>query len=479
MVNNKKSSAPSAAKPLSVVILAAGQGKRMKSALPKCLHPLAGKPLLRYVIDAAQRLTPDAIYVVIGHGGEQLRAAFEQEKITWVEQTKQRGTGHAVQQAMPHIPDDHQVLILNGDMPLLSPDTLRNLCAEIEAEQVRMLTAIVDDPTDYGRILRDTDGSVIAIVEEKDAIPAEKDICEVNTNAYLANAGQLSVWLKKVKNRNAQREYYLPDIIPFARQDGGEIVAMPIASELEVSNVNSRQDLAELEAAVQEIYTDHMMSGGVTLIDPLNVYVRGQVGFEKDVVIDVNVVLEGETFLGEGCRIEPHCVIRNSCIGAGAIVKANSVIENSIIEEGCEIGPFARLREMAIIKQGVKIGNFVEIKRSMVEEGSKINHLSYIGNAEIGRDVNIGAGVITCNYDGANKHKTTIGDRAFIGSNVQLIAPVTVGDDATIGAGSTITEDAPPNKLTLSRPKQVTVENWARPKKQKTSKRSKKERSKS
>lgn len=435
----------------------------MRSRLPKVLHPLAGKPLLEHVIDAARALEPDNIHVVHGHLGEQVRACFDGHALTWVEQAEQLGTGHAVQQVMPAIGDGQTVLVLYGDVPLTRPSTLRRLLDEVDGCGLALVTARLDPPTGYGRIVRDSDGRLLRIVEEKDATPDERAITEINTGILAANAGLLSRCLERLDNDNAQREFYLTDVIGLAVGDGVHArVAAP--DELaEIQGVNTRGQLATLERQYQQRTAEQLMAQGVTLMDPLRVDIRGSVVTGIDCIIDVNVVLEGQIAIGNGVVIGPNCVIRNARIGDDSRIAANSVIEDAEIGAGCRIGPFARVRPETTLADAVHVGNFVEIKKSTVGRGSKINHLSYIGDSSVGSGVNIGAGTITCNYDGANKHRTEIGDDVFVGSDTQLVAPVKVGDGATIGAGSTITRDVPAHQLTLSRSKQETRQGWQRP----------------
>jgi bifunctional UDP-N-acetylglucosamine pyrophosphorylase/glucosamine-1-phosphate N-acetyltransferase len=452
--------------PVSVVILAAGQGKRMHSDLPKVLQPLAGRPLLAHVLVAARALEPAAIHIVYGHGGDEVKAAFAgQTDLRWVLQSQQLGTGHAVLQALPSIPDDHQVLVLLGDVPLVSARTLQRLVNDSADGELALLTAVLDDPTGYGRVVRDERGEVARIVEDKDATDDERRVNEINTGLMAFAAGLLRRFLAKLDNDNAQGEYYLTDVIARAAEAGTKILGTVIASPTEVLGINDRSQLAIAERMLQRRIAQDLMSRGVTFADPARIDVRGTLTVGRDVFIDVGAVFEGDVELGDRVRIEPYAVIANSKLGAGTIVHSHTVITDAETGPDCELGPFARLRPGADLANDVKIGNFVEVKKSTIGEGSKANHLAYIGDAEVGRDVNVGAGAITCNYDGANKHKTTIGDRASIGAGTMLVAPVTVGADATIGAGSTITKDAPPGELTLERSKQTTVAGWQRPKK--------------
>jgi len=450
---------------LGIVILAAGQGTRMRSALPKVIHPLAGKPLLGHVADCARSLAPARLAVVYGHGGDQVRASVDATAIDWVHQTEQLGTGHAVQQALPLMGGVDRLLVLYGDVPLITSETLHTLVRAAGDRHLALLTVSLDDPTGYGRIVRDPAGRITRIVEHKDATPAERDIKEVNTGMLVADRARLATWLGRVGNANAQGEYYLTDVIELAVAEGTEISTVHPMSVSEVEGVNDRVQLARLERVLQRSRADALMREGVTLRDPARFDLRGALVAGRDVEIDVNVVLEGEVELGDGVRIGPGSVIRNSRLGPRVVVLEHCVIEGARIGADSRIGPFARLRPEADLAEQVHIGNFVEIKKSRVEQGSKINHLSYVGDTSIGSRVNIGAGTITCNYDGANKHRTVIGDDAFIGSDTQLVAPVRVGARATIGAGSTITRDTPEGKLTLTRVAQTTVEGWQRPKK--------------
>ncbi len=453
---------------LSIVILAAGQGTRMRSALPKVLHPLGGRPLLQHVIDTAQRLEPRTIHVVYGHGGDQVREALAREAVEWVEQAEQLGTGHALAQALPGIPDEDTVLVLYGDVPLIGLDTLKALAQQAREGGLAVLTAELDDPTGYGRMLRDAEGRLTGIVEQKDASEAECAIREVNTGFLACRAGLLRGWLGQLSNDNAQREYYLTDVVAMAARDGVPVESCQAPHEYEILGVNDRVQLAALERTFQRRQAEALMRAGTTLADPARFDLRGRIEAGRDCFIDVNVLVEGEVVLGEGVRIGPNCVLRNLRIGDGVEVLADCVMEDAVIGAGSRIGPFARIRPETELAERVHVGNFVEIKKARVAEGSKINHLSYIGDTRMGSGVNVGAGTITCNYDGANKHLTEIGDGVFIGSDTQLVAPVKVGDGATIGAGSTITRDVPPGELTLSRSPQQTRKGWQRPKKKKS-----------
>ena len=450
---------------LSVVILAAGQGKRMKSGLPKVLQPLAGSPLLQHVIDTARQLEPAGLHVVYGHGGEQVQAAMAAEKLGWALQAQQLGTGHAVMQAMPAIPDDHLVLILYGDVPLTRLDTLRALIAAAADGSMSLLTVNMRDPSGYGRILRDAAGRPVAIVEHKDATEQQRAVREINTGLMAVPAKLLRRWLTSLRNDNAQGEYYLTDIVATAVREQVAVNAVIAADEVEVMGVNDKVQLAEVEAALRARRARELMIAGATLADPARIDVRGQVEVGPDVFIDVNVVFTGRVKLGPRVRIGPNCFITDADIGADTELRANCHVVEARVGERCDIGPFARLRPGAVLNNNVHIGNFVEVKNSEIGEGSKANHLSYIGDATIGSKVNVGAGTITCNYDGFNKWPTLIEDGAFIGSGAMLVAPVRIGAGATIGAGSTITRAAPGGTLTLERSKQTSVEGWQAPKK--------------
>src|SRR3989338_4666666 len=448
--------------PLEIVILAAGQGKRMYSDMPKVLHSLAGKPLLAHVLDTARALKPAAIHVVYGHGGEQLRAAFPHAEIKWAHQAEQKGTGHAVAQAMPKVADQATVLVLYGDVPLIRPQTLRELLSAA-GNGLALLTAELADPAGYGRILRDSDGQVTRIVESKDASAAEAKVREVNTGFLAAPAGKLRKWLAGLRNHNAQGEYYLTDIISMAVSEKVAIATRAPRDISEILGVNSKQELAQVERLHQKQQAEKLMQQGVTLRDPARLDVRGELTCGRDVVIDVNVIFEGKVSLGDRVQVGPNNVLRDCSVGNDTIIHPNCVIEDSTIGSECRIGPFTRLRPGVQIADKVHLGNFVEVKKSQVGTGSKINHLSYVGDTTVGKNVNIGAGTIVCNYDGANKHPTRITDNAFIGSNTALVAPVNVGAGATIGAGSVITKEAPAGELTLTRAPQVTKPGWKRP----------------
>ena len=451
--------------PLSAVILAAGQGKRMHSDLPKVLQPLGGKTLLEHVVQTAATLKPDAIHVVYGHGGEQVPTALKHLSVRWVLQAEQLGTGHAVMQALPGIPDEHVVLVLYGDVPLVHSETLQKLAASALRGEVVMLTVSVADPTGYGRILRDAEGQVQRIVEHKDASTEQRRIHEINTGLMASAAAPLRRWLANVRNHNAQKEYYLPDVIPMAVAEGVLVSSIAASGESEVAGVNDRQQLAAAETVLRQRTADALMQQGVMLRDPTRIDVRGQLYCGRDVCIDINCIFEGVVHLGNRVRIGPNAVIKDCEIGDDTEVFANSVLDGAQIGARVRIGPFARIRPESQMADETHVGNFVEVKKSRLGHGSKANHLSYLGDADVGREVNVGAGTITCNYDGVNKHRTVIGDGAFIGSNTSLVAPVVVGPGATIGAGSVIAKEAPANALSVARAEQKTVAGWERPKK--------------
>jgi bifunctional UDP-N-acetylglucosamine pyrophosphorylase/glucosamine-1-phosphate N-acetyltransferase len=449
---------------LSVVILAAGQGKRMKSDLPKVLQPLAGKPLLRHVIDTAHQLQPESLHVVYGHGGERVREALATARVSsWWLQAEQLGTGHAVQQALPALRDSDLVLILYGDVPLVSAVTLRSLVALAGSKVMSLLTVMLDDPTGYGRIVRDARGKVRRIVEQKDATARERKIREGNTGVMVVPVKWLRRWLGKLKNSNAQGEYYLTDIIAMAVREKVGVAPLVAPTVAEVLGINDKLQLAEVEAHYRAARARELMLAGVTVVDPARLDVRGTVRTGRDVFIDVNVVIEGDVELGDRVQVGPNCVLRDCRIENDVRVQSHCVIEEATVGRGSIIGPFARLRPGAALAAEVHIGNFVEVKNSSMAMGSKANHLAYVGDATVGARVNIGAGTIIANYDGANKHHTTIGDDAHTGSNSVLIAPITVGEGATIGAGSTVTRSVPAGKLTVARAKQLTLDGWKRP----------------
>lgn len=448
---------------LHVVILAAGQGSRMKSALPKVLHRIAGKPMLHHVMDTARELGAAGIHGVIGHGADQVKAITPAEDVQWALQEQQLGTGHAVAQALPALPDDARVLILYGDVPLTRPETLEALVSQVSEDSLGLLTVTLDNPDGYGRILRNEAGHVTAIVEQKDATDAQKAVNEVNTGILAVSARHLKDWLPQLSNSNAQGEYYLTDIIAMAAANGVTVSVAQPANEYEVQGVNNRLQLAELERWYQRQQANRLMTEGATLADPSRVDVRGNLSVGQDVLIDINVVFEGNVFLANDVSIGPNCVIRDATIGQGTRIEANSVIDGADIGSGAQIGPFARLRPGTKLAAKTKVGNFVETKKAEVGEGSKINHLSYVGDAILGRNVNVGAGTITCNYDGVNKYRTVMGDGVFVGSNTSLVAPVSLADNVTIGAGSTITRNVEAGELAVARGRQRNIDNWERP----------------
>ncbi len=446
---------------LNVVILAAGKGTRMRSEKAKVLHSLAGKPLLQYVIDCAKHLNPQKIAVVYGYGGEAVPKAFAHEKIIWVKQSEQLGTGHAVQQAAKHLDADATTLILLGDVPLVSAETCKSLLEK--TQQLGLLTVKKADPSGYGRVIRDKAGKVSAIVEHKDASAEQRKINEVNTGIIAVSNANLTAWLKRLTNDNSQGEYYLTDIVAMAVQDGLSVTTEIAQDESSVAGANSKQDLAGLERVYQLHQAVRLMQAGVTLHDHFRIDVRAEMEVGSDVEIDVGCIFEGKVALADNVKIGAYCVIKDTSIGAGTVVAPFTHIDQVTIANDCRIGPYARLRPGTELNAETHIGNFVEVKNSQVDVGSKINHLSYVGDSTLGKNVNIGAGTITCNYDGVNKFRTVIGDNVFIGSNTQLIAPVTIGKGATIAAGSTITEDAPAGELTIARGRQTTVKGWKRP----------------
>ncbi len=452
---------------LNVVILAAGKGTRMYSDLPKVLHPLAGKPLLGHALTAARQLGPNKVCVVFGYGGNALPQALNDSSITWVQQAQQLGTGHALMQALPELDNAAVCLVLYGDVPLIRHETLTELVALARGGAFGLLTAELADPTGYGRIVRNADGAVTHIVEHKDATDAERGIREINTGILAIPAGYLGRWLPSLSNQNAQGEYYLTDIIAMAVNEGLLVATCHPSHEWEIMGVNSKSQLAELERIFQGETARALLEKGVSLADPARIDVRGELVCGRDVAIDVNCVFEGAVSLADKVSVGANCVLRNVSVGAGTTILPFSHLDDAVVGADNHIGPFARIRPGTKLEASVHVGNFVEIKNSQVDQGSKINHLSYIGDSSIGKKVNIGAGTITCNYDGANKHRTVIEDDVFVGSDTQLVAPVTVGRGATIGAGSTITRDAPAGELTLSRVKQTTIAGWKRPEKTK------------
>ena len=447
---------------MEVIVLAAGQGKRMRSVLPKVLQPLAAKPMLGHVLDTARALEARRIVVVYGHGGEVVREALDAPDLAWARQDPPQGTGHAVQQAMPLVEDGGIALILYGDVPLIGVPTLQRLMAAASDRQLALLTVNMDDPTGYGRIIREA-GKVTCIVEEKDASPAQRQVREVNTGILAAPVTRLRGWLANLKNDNAQGEYYLTDIIAMAVAEGLEVVTTQPDAFEETLGVNNKTQLAELERIHQRNIARGLTDAGVTVIDPARLDVRGTLTCGRDVEIDVNCVFEGKVELADGVRVGANCVIRNATIGAGTRIAPFSLIEDTTMGPVCVIGPYARTRPGTVLGEDVHLGNFVEVKNSVIANHSKANHLAYVGDADIGQRVNVGAGTITCNYDGANKFRTVIEDDVFIGSDTQLVAPVRVGKGATLGAGTTLSKDAPAGELTVSRAKQVSIPGWKRP----------------
>ena len=449
---------------LDIVILAAGQGTRMRSALPKVLHPVAGKPMLGHVIDTARKLAPRKIHVVIGHGAELVRERLTADDINFVLQSEQLGTGHAVAQALSALQAE-KVLILYGDVPLTQVETLTRLLEQANDSQLGLLTVNLADPAGYGRIVRNAAGVVQAIVEHKDASDAQRAIREGNTGILAVPGKRLGDWLGRLSNSNAQGEYYLTDVIAMAVADGLVVATETAQDEMEVLGANDRIQLAQLERHYQQRAARQLMAQGVTLLDPARFDLRGEASVGRDVLIDVNVILEGKVLIEDGVSIGPNCVIKDSILRRGAIVKANSHLEGAEVGEGADCGPFARLRPGARLGAKAHVGNFVELKNAVLGEGAKAGHLSYLGDAEIGARTNIGAGTITCNYDGANKFRTVMGEDVFIGSNSSLVAPLTLGDGATTGAGSTVTQDVPAKALAVGRAKQRNIEGWKRPQK--------------
>lgn len=448
---------------LSIVILAAGKGKRMASQIPKVMHPLGGVSLLERVVKTAESLHPKKIHVVYGNGGSTLPESLPHLNVHWVFQKEQLGTGHAVMQALPACTDRERILVLYGDVPVISADTLRQLLEEAPENGVGLLVTELEDPTGFGRIVRDHDDNIVAIIEEKDATRTQRAIKEINTGIVTAPAKFLKECLPRVSNQNAQHEYYLTDMIALAVEDGVPVRSVAAQNSNETRGVNDPWQLATLERYYQAERARALAYSGVTIMDPVRLDIRGDVSVAPSTKLDVNVILEGNVTIGSGCDIGPNVIIKNSTLGARVKILANSVIEGAVIEDECIVGPFARVRSETILKSKSKIGNFVEIKKTTLGENSKASHLTYLGDALIGKDVNIGAGTITCNYDGVNKWQTTIADGAFIGSNTSLIAPVDIEKNATIAAGSAITKNAPAEQLTITRAKQTVVPNWKRP----------------
>ncbi|WP_407412568.1 bifunctional UDP-N-acetylglucosamine diphosphorylase/glucosamine-1-phosphate N-acetyltransferase GlmU [Acinetobacter sp.] len=448
----------------TVIILAAGKGTRMRSSLPKVLQPLAGRPLLGHVIATAKQLNANNIITIYGHGGDLVQNAFQTEHIDWVEQAQQLGTGHAVQMTLPVLKQDGMALILSGDVPCVTQDTLQRLLDASQKTGIGLVTLTLPDASGYGRIVR-KNGAIQAIVEHKDASDEQRQIQEINTGIYCVSNAKLHEWLPKLSNDNAQGEYYLTDIVAMALADGMTVASVEPNLAFEVEGVNDRVQLAALEREFQNFQAKQLMQQGVHLIDPSRFDLRGHLTVGQDVCIDINVIIEGDVTLGDNVEIGAGCVIKNTTIAAGTKVQPYSVFDNAVVGENVQIGPFARLRPGAKLAADVHIGNFVEVKNSSIGVGSKANHFTYLGDAEIGSGSNIGAGTITCNYDGANKFKTIIGDAAFIGSNSSLVAPVNIGHGATVGAGSVITRDVANHSLAFERNKQLTKENYQRPQK--------------
>lgn len=459
---------------LHIVILAAGKGKRMHSRLPKVLHTIAGKPMLQRVVELAKELNPEAVHIIIGHRGEEIKNKLNYLDVNWVTQKEQLGTGHAVMQALPHIPEDANILILSADVPLIQKQTLEKLIHTASQNNnktpLTLLLAELQDPSGLGRIVRDTTGNILSIVEEKDANPAQKAIKEIYSGICLVSAKDLNSWLPQLKNQNAQGEYYLTDIICIAAGQKQEIQSIHAADSIEIQGVNNRLQLHLLERAWQKRCAEQLMLSGVTLADASRFDLRGNIQCGSDSFIDANCIFNGNVIIGENCKIGPNCILSDVTVADNCIIEANSVLESCFIGQNCQIGPFARIRPGTELAENCKIGNFVEMKKTRMDKGSKASHLTYLGDAVIGQAVNVGAGTITCNYDGVNKHITVIEDGAFIGSGSQLVAPVTIGKNATIGAGSTIRKNAPAEQLTLSEAKQKSISGWRRPEKKKQDK---------
>jgi len=452
-----------------VIVLAAGKGRRMHSDTPKALQKVGGRPLLQHVLDSVRAIKPVKIHVVYGFGGQQVREAMSGQELNWVEQESQLGTGDAVAKAIPFVDDKSNVLVLYGDVPLIRSETLIRLVEMTHSERLALLTAVATDASGYGRIVRDANGRLERIVEDLDASEEEKMIREINVGLIAAPASLLESWLGRLDdNSNAQGERYLTDVVEFAAASSPPAVTCPTTDLDEAAGINSRTELAKAERIFQRRQAIDLMANGLTLHDPARFDLRGTLFVGENSVIDINVIIEGEVRFGNRVKVGPNCVIRDSIIGDDVIIEANCVIDGARIEEGCNVGPFARVRPDTELAPRSKLGNFVEIKKTRLGPGTKVNHLAYLGDTTVGKEVNVGAGVITCNYDGVNKHRTIIEDGAFIGSDSQLVAPVTVGKDATIGAGSTIRNDAPPGKLTITRARAKTLQNWRRPKKRST-----------
>ncbi|HIF50832.1 MAG TPA: UDP-N-acetylglucosamine diphosphorylase/glucosamine-1-phosphate N-acetyltransferase [Thiotrichaceae bacterium] len=448
---------------LSIIILAAGQGTRMYSDKPKVLHTLAGRPLLAHVYQTAVALTHREIHIVYGHGGEQVPETLQDFQASWVKQEEQLGTGHAVQQVFPNLPDVDNILILYGDVPLITEESLTILVDAASDSGFSLLTTHLDNPRGYGRIIRDEHENIVAIVEEKDATEEQRKICEVNTGFMVIKGKQLKLWVNALKNENKQNEYYLTDIVKLAVSDGVNVAPVIADSPIEVQGINTRIQLSEAERYYQLVQAHHLMRNGVGLIDPARFDLRGDLEIGRDNEIDINVVIEGRVKLGNNVTIGANCYLKDTIIADNVIVLPNTMIDSAVIGNGCRIGPFARIRPDTTLDENVHIGNFVELKKTDVGKGSKVNHLTYLGDSHVGMGTNIGAGTITCNYDGVNKHQTIIGDDVFIGSDVQLIAPVKINNGATIAAGATITKDVSENELAISRVEQKSISKWKRP----------------
>ncbi|MGO4891174.1 bifunctional UDP-N-acetylglucosamine diphosphorylase/glucosamine-1-phosphate N-acetyltransferase GlmU [Flavobacterium sp. W21_SRS_FM6] len=446
----------------SVVILAAGKGTRMKSTLPKVLHPIGGKPMVQHIIDTVKQVGATNINLVYGHGADQLQQALAHNELNWCLQAEQLGTGHAVQQAAPFLSDEEDVLILVGDAPLIKASTLSELFSTKQQADLALLTVHLDDPSGMGRIIRQGD-NVSAIVEHKDATPAQRKITEINTGMMIMNGKDLKRWLSQLNNQNAQGEFYLTDVIEMAANEGKIIRASHPTSATEVEGINNRMQLAKIERAFQTEQANDLMSKGVTLLDPQRFDLRGDLVVGQDIVIDVNVVIEGTVSIGSNVKIGPNCLLIDCSIADGCVIEANSIIEQAQVAENCQVGPFARLRPGTEMRENAKVGNFVELKKTVLGVGSKANHFTYLGDTTVGDKVNIGAGTITCNYDGVNKFRTEIGDGAFIGSNSSIVAPISIGKNATVGAGSVITKSVDDAELAIARAKQRNIEGWQRP----------------
>jgi len=452
---------------INIIILAAGKGTRMRSALPKVLHKLAGRSMLSHVVGATATIAEAKRIIVTGHGAEKVEQEFANAGHIFVQQKEQLGTAHAVQMAVPYLCDHGKVLVLYGDVPLILPSTITDILNAVTAQSMGLLTIHLDQPDGYGRIVRDQDGAIASIIEQKDATAEQLEITEVNTGVLALEVSQLRDWLPQITNNNAQGEYYLTDLIAIARDNGVEVCSIHPKSATEVEGVNNRIQLSQLERAHQRQQAETLMSSGTTLADPERFDQRGDLTAGTDNFVDINCLFEGDVVIGSGVSIGPNCIIINSTIGDGVEIKANTIVEESIVGDRAIVGPFARLRPGTVLGRDTKIGNFVETKKVQVGKGSKINHLSYVGDAELGENVNIGAGTITCNYDGANKHKTDLGNNVFVGSNSTLVAPITVADGGFVGAGSTLTGDVPKDALAVSRAKQRNIDGWKRPTKNK------------